>query len=172
MGSEMCIRDRIGAAQNAYDALSEAELAREDVQAAVTKLAAAIKALTGGVETLEGTAVAKIGETEYETLDAAVAAAVDGDTIELLADCAATKTFYKSLTFTGGYTVSMNTYGWRYSGNLVFDGAGLIINSDETSSVANNGEAGRWFTMVLGGSITARNGANITFTFDSAYGTN
>ena len=166
------LNEQIGAAQNAYDALSEEELAREDVQAAVEKLTAAIKALNGGPKTLEETAVAKIGETEYMTLDEAVTAAADGGTIELLADCAATKTFYKSLTFTGGYTVSMNTYGWRYSGNLVFDGAGLIINSDETSSVANNGEAGRWFTMVLGGSITARNGANITFTFDSASGTN
>ena len=31
--------------------------------------------------------VAQIGETKYATLDDAIAAAADGDTIELLADC-------------------------------------------------------------------------------------
>ena len=36
---------------------------------------------TAGAET-----VAKIGDNEYETLDAAVAAAVDGDTIIVLGD--------------------------------------------------------------------------------------
>lgn len=86
-------------------------------------------------------AVAMIGEEKYETLDKAIAAANDGDTIELLADCTATKTFYKSLTFTGGHTVSMDFYGWRYNGDLTFDGANLIINSDSNSPVANNGES-------------------------------
>ena len=113
--------------------------------------------------------VAQIGEITYPTVDAAIEAAEDGDTIVLLSDVTATKTFYKSLTFTGGYTLNMDVYGWRYNGDLVFDGANFNINSGETSAVANNGEAGRWFTMVLGGSITARNSANVTFTFDSGY---
>lgn len=117
----------------------------------------------------EGGDVAQIGEITYPTVDAAIEAAEDGDTIVLLSDVTATKTFYKSLTFTGGYTLNMDVYGWRYNGDLVFDGANFNINSGETSAVANNGEAGRWFTMVLGGSITARNSANVTFTFDSGY---
>lgn len=116
--------------------------------------------------------VAKIGEQEYGTLDEAIKEAENGATIELLADAQATETFYKSLTFTGGYTVSMDTYGWRYNGSLVFDNANLNINTDAGSDVANNGEAAKWFTMVLGGSITAKNGANITFTFDSTSGAN
>ena len=116
--------------------------------------------------------VAKIGDINYTSLDEAVKASKDGDTITLLQDAKATKTFYKSLTFTGGYTVSIDVYGWRYNGDLVFDGANLSINTDANSPVANNGEAGRWFTMVLNGSITAKNGANITFAFDSASGTN
>lgn len=44
------LNEQIGAAQDAYDALSEEELAREDVQAAVEKLSAAVDALTGGAE--------------------------------------------------------------------------------------------------------------------------
>ncbi len=43
---------QIGAAQDAYDALSEEELAREDVQAAVSVMSEAMDALTGGVEPL------------------------------------------------------------------------------------------------------------------------
>lgn len=101
------LNEQIGAAQNAYDALSEEELAREDVQAAVEKLTAAIKALNGGPKTLEETAVAKIGETEYMTLDEAVTAAADGDTIELLADCV--------------------TAGFNLSKNLIIDGKGKTI---------------------------------------------
>ena len=115
---------------------------------------------------------AKIGETAYETLDEAIAAADDGDTIELLADGQVTKTFYKSLTFTGGYTMDMDVYGWRYNGDLVFDGANLNIHTDAESPAADNGEAARWVTMVLGGSISAKNGATVTFTFDSDSGTN
>lgn len=48
--------------------------------------------------------VAKIGDVEYATLDEAVAAAVSGDTIELLADC--------------------TTNGWKLSKNLTIDGTG------------------------------------------------
>ena len=121
---------QIGAAQNAYDALSEAELAREDVQAAVAKLMAAIKALTGGVETLEGTAVARIGETEFETLDAAVAAAVDGDTIELLADCGtAGFNLRKNLTINGNEkTISFTQYGIALWGTaLTFNNCNVVM---------------------------------------------
>ena len=128
----------------------------------------------GGDESSDtsATSVAKIGETIYTTLDEAIEQAENGATIELLADATANKTFSKSLTFTGGYTVNMDVYGWRYTGNLVFDGANLNINTDANSPIANNTEAYKWFTMVLGGSITAKNKANIKFVFDSSCGTN
>ena len=129
-------------------------------------------ALTLCVSAALAAGVAKIGTTEYATIDAAIDAANAGDTIVLLDDVKATKTFYKSLTFTGGHALSMDCYGWRYSGDLVFDGADFVINTDAASPVANNGEAGKWFTMVLSGSITAKNNANVKFSFDSACGTN
>lgn len=169
----------VWAAADAFDALSEEE------QALVTNygvLAALLAAYYSPVATgdPEPVYVARIGDALYETIDDAIAAAANGDTVTLLDDVVATKTFYKSLTFDGEYsedseyvyTLSMDAYGWRYNGDLVFDGVNFAINSDADSPVANNGEAGRWFTMVLGGSLTATNGANVTFTFDSVAGTN
>lgn len=44
------LNEQIGAAQDAYDALSEEELAREDVQAAAAVMQQAADALTGGAE--------------------------------------------------------------------------------------------------------------------------
>lgn len=46
------LNEQIGAAQDAYDALSEEELAREDVQAAAAVMQQAADALTGGAEML------------------------------------------------------------------------------------------------------------------------
>ena len=118
--------------------------------------------------------VAKIVGTdaEYETLDEAIEAATDGATIELLQDVTPTKTFSKSLTFTGGHAINFNVYGWRYTGDLVLDGAHLNIINDQSSRQADNGEAGRWFTMCLAGSITAKNQAVISFVIDSDSGAN
>ena len=56
----------------------------------------------------EENAVAKIGETEYSTLDEAVEKAVEGSTIELLTDCELTKGFNKTLTFTGTGKILIN----------------------------------------------------------------
>ena len=120
----------------------------------------------------EDTPVAKIGETPYTNIDTAIAEAADGATIVLLTDVAPAKTFYKSLTFTGGHTMTYNVYGWRYNGNLTFDGANLVVNSDENRVAADNVEAAGWAAMILNGSIKATNGANITFEFDSTCGTN
>ena len=116
--------------------------------------------------------VAKIVDTnvEYATLDEAIEAANDGATIELLQDVTATKTFSKSLTFTGGHAINFNVYGWRYKGDLVLDGARLNIINGESSQPADNIEVGRWFTMCLAGSITATNQANISFVIDSTSG--
>ena len=122
---------------------------------------------TEGETTPTTTKVAKIGDTEYDTLDEAIEAAEDGATITLLADCAPEKTFYKSLTFTGGYTVTYNVYGWRYHGELTFDGANLVVNSDADRVAADNDELTTWCALVLTGTLTAKNGANITFNFDS-----
>lgn len=131
---------------------------------------------TGGGTVIEPTEpatpknAAKIGDTPYKTLDEAIEAANDGATIELLQDVTATKTFSKSLTFTGGHAINFNVYGWRYKGDLVLDGARLNIINGESSQPADNIEVGRWFTMCLAGSITATNQANISFVIDSTSG--
>ena len=116
-------------------------------------------------------AVAQIGETTYTDIDAAIEAATDGDTITLLKDVAPEKTFYKSLTFTGGHTLTYDVYGWNYSDNLTFDGADLVVNSDYNRVMANNSGTYSWLAIRLNGSITAKNGASITFSYNSASGT-
>ena len=110
--------------------------------------------------------VAQIEGATYSSIDEAIERAEAGATIELLQDVTATKTFSKSLKFTGGHAINFNVYGWRYKGDLVLDGARLNIINDKSSRQADNVEAYRWFTMCLAGSITATNQANISFVID------
>ena len=114
--------------------------------------------------------VAQIEGATYSSIDEAIEQAKAGATIELLQDVTPTKTFSKSLKFTGGHAINFNVYGWRYEGDLVLDGAHLNIINDKSSLQADNGEAYRWFTMCLTGSITAKNEAGISFVIDSDSG--
>lgn len=117
--------------------------------------------------------VAQIGDRTYSSIDDAIEEAEPGATIKLLQDVEATKTFYKSLTFTGGHKLTVDAYSWRYSGDLIFDGADFEMTVDSESPTANNGDIARWLGMALtNGSIVARNEADITFSFDSNSGTN
>lgn len=83
--------------------------------ALVMTLAMCLSLLPVSALAAEGDKVAKIGETQYETLDAAIAAAQDGDTIELLADCTTGGITLnnKSLTIqgTGSETIAFRTKG-------------------------------------------------------------
>ena len=101
--------------------------------------------------------VAEVNGVLYEDIDTAIENANDNDVITLLSDVNPTKTFYKSLTFTGKHTLTYNVYGWRFNGKLTIDGATLVLNSLENLKEANNGEAGKWFTMVLNGELTVKN---------------
>lgn len=117
--------------------------------------------------------VAKIGETEYATLDEAVEEAKEGATIELLTDCELTKGFNKTLTFTGNGKISINKQltsngeGWMCFGLgdptrvLTFDGAGVEVewNSEVGTSP--------WLMLSLSGTMNVTNGAQVTFTVDS-----
>lgn len=116
--------------------------------------------------------VASIGDVKYENIDDAIEEANSGDVIVLLANVSPTKTFYKDLTFKGNYTITYNVYGWRFNGNITVDGATLIINSLEGAKEANNGEVGKWFSMVLGGTLKVQNYGKIEFNYDSNYGVN
>ncbi len=117
--------------------------------------------------------VAKIGDTEYATLDEAVEKAAEGATIELLTDCELTKGFNKTLTFTGNGKISINKQltsngeAWMCFGLydptrvLTFDGAGVEVewNSEVGTSP--------WLMLSLSGTLNVTNGAKLTFTVDS-----
>ena len=116
--------------------------------------------------------VAKIGDTEYATLDEAVEKAAEGATIELLTDCELTKGFNKTLTFTGNGKISINKQltsngeAWMCFGLydptrvLTFDGAGVEVEwmSDGTAP---------WLMLSLSGTLNVQNGAKLRFEFDS-----
>ena len=117
--------------------------------------------------------VAKIGDTEYATLDEAVVKADEGATIELLTDCELTKGFNKTLTFTGNGKISINKQltsngeAWMCFGLydptrvLTFDGAGVEV--EWTSEVGTQ----PWLMLSLSGTMNVINGAKVTFTVDS-----
>ena len=81
-----------------------------------------------GETTPTTTNVAKIDDTEYETLDAAIAAAKDDDTITLLADCEITiGTIDKPVTISGnGHTVDIPPQEVNENGDLQYR---LSVNS-------------------------------------------
>ena len=134
-------------------------------------LAVSLFAFLGEVRAKEVASLIKEGtETKYEDIDLAIKEANDKDVITLLSDVRPTKTFYKSLTFKGDYTITYNIYGWRYKGDLTLDGSHLVIESKEGMKMADNTEAPSWASMVLGGNLTAINKGSITFSFDSNKG--
>lgn len=63
--------------------------------------------------------VAKIGSTKYETLEAAFAAAQDGDTITVLADCAGNGIKAPQGKFTTGLTVDFGGHTYTVDGETV-----------------------------------------------------
>ena len=125
-------------------------------------------------------AVAKIGDTEYTTLDEAVEKADEGATIELLTDCELTKGFNKTLTFTGNGTIHINqqlqTAGeqWMiYTKTLTLDGSGvkLIWDSREWQTPEIEAQSpSKWLLMSLSGTINVKNGASLYFYVDSKNG--
>ena len=117
-------------------------------------------------------AVAKIGDTSYTSLDEAVKEAVEGATIELLADCELTEGFNKTLTFTGKGKISIpkqlksNGEAWMCFGLgdtnrvLTFDGEGVEVEWMADSNAS-------WLMLSLSGTLNVTNGASLTFKFDS-----
>ena len=129
-----------------------------------------------GLSTLVTTAkadeivVAKIGDTEYTSLDTAIEEANDNDTIELLNDGEVTKAFNKSITFKGNYTITfsgmLDNTGekqWGYKGNMTFDGTNFIWDATSWENTEN-----RWVMLVLSGKLKLDNGSIGTFKFDSS----
>ena len=121
------VQEQVKAARSAYDALTEEQKAAFDatVLAKLTALEELIAMReqadvlpTGNPET----AVAKIREDNYyDTLDEAIEAATDGDTIKLLGNATVSKTLDKSITIDGqGFTMSSTNvrYGFSTGTNL------------------------------------------------------
>ena len=111
--------------------------------------------------------VAQIGDQIYTSLDDAVTAAEDGATIELLQDCEVqwTKANYinKSLTFTGNYTITMNTYGFGLAAGktIRFDGCKVLL---QDVSYTHNGDGQlNWGAIIMSSNTTLEldNGAEM-----------
>lgn len=97
-----------------------------------------------GTYGVKETLAAKIGDTEYETLAAAFAAAKDGDTIVLLKDSSGDGIVVKQSTFTDkGLIVDFNNHSYTVGGVLV-----------GSSGTASNG-----FQLNKDNKITFKNGA-------------
>lgn len=102
--------------------------------------------------------VAKIGTDEYDSLDAAVAAANDGDTIEVLKDCETVNGFgisAKKLTVHGnGNTITANTKGiyvvkvGNKIGELIFDDCTIELKPAAGTPTVN-GEGYGWAATVV-----------------------
>lgn len=87
--------------------------------------------------------VAKVGSTKYETLAEAIAAAKDGETVKLLADCSGDGIVVAANKFTDkGLIVDFGGYTYTIGG--------VLVGSSGTKS---NG-----FQLLIGNKITFRNG--------------
>lgn len=82
-------------------------------------LAEGFSVVGDGPYAVEQTSVAKIGTTYYATLEAAFAAAQDGETITLLSDCSGNGIKVPQGTFTTGLTVDFGGFTYTIDGNLV-----------------------------------------------------
>ena len=123
--------------------------------------------------------VARIESETYGTLDAAVAAAADGATIELLQDCQLTSGFDKSLTFTGTGKITCSTdlpfdgaNWWVYGAGktLTFSGKDVAFEWDSSQWTKPEENKDRWLMMSLSGTIQVTDGATCTFIVDSKSG--
>ena len=163
---------QVKAAREAYDKLTDAQKALVE-KAVLDKLVALEGALEGleQAETIPGDDVAQIGDKTYATLDEAVEEAPEGSIITLLKDCELTKGFNKTLTFTGGYKITINKQltsngeGWMCFGLynpsrvLTFDGVDVEWNSEVGTAP--------WLMLSLTGTMNVKNGAHVKFTVDS-----
>lgn len=105
--------------------------------------------------------VAKIGETNYATLEEAIKATEDSSTINLLGEGTLSFNPNKSLTFVGNGKISVKgSEPWNsYRGVLTLKGSGVTFEwEDDTNS---------WLMMALSGTINIEDGATMRFKFNS-----
>lgn len=162
------------AADAADDAVADADVTPSDDAAVSAVSAVALSDESAAAPEAKAPVadpVAKIGETGYATLDEAVAAAKDGDTIELLHD-AETKNGFgldsKDLTVNGNnHTITANKLGiYLYKGSkpatLTFNDVTLNMTPAEGTPM-EGGEKKTWAVAVLNYDCRAIfNNSNIT----------
>lgn len=106
------------------------------------------------VSASEGTDVAKIGTNIYPSLTEAINNAQDGDTITLLNDCSfgwnSAYQFEKSLTFTGNYTMTTNTYGFYIKPGKTIKLDGSKLNMVNISYSHNGDGQVNWTSIIMG----------------------
>ena len=93
-------------------------------------------------ETLNNRPVAKIGDSVYATLAEAVAAAKDGETVTLLANCSGDGIVVAANKYPTGITIDFAGYSYTVGGKLV----------------GSTGTASNGFQLLAGNTITMKNG--------------
>ena len=168
---------QVKAAREAYDKLTDAQKALVE-KAVLDKLVALEGALEGleQVETIPDGMVARINGETYATLDAAIEAATDGATIELLADCTtAGLDLHKSLTITAAEglskkpTVTFTDKGIALWGiSLTFKNCDVVMNG-----IGSTPYTAEWGWMTICASVNASLTLdNVNMTMDATGTTN
>ncbi len=168
---------QVKAAREAYDKLTDAQKALVE-QAVLDKLVALEGALEGleQVETIPDGMVARINGETYATLDAAIEAATDGATIELLANCTTEgMNLSKDLTITAAEglsekpTVTFTDKGIALWGiSLTFKNCDVVMNG-----IGSTPYTAEWGWMTICASVNASLTLdNVNMTMDATGTTN
>ena len=124
------------------------------------------------VATQAATSVARIGDKDYDSLDAALADATGGSTIELLADASISSTnkLAKNVTIAGaGHTVAVTAQPNTESGGLEVE-AKLIFSNAKVTFSNQLSISSKWDVVLKGnGALEFRDGATATFADSGLY---
>ncbi|HIV17808.1 MAG TPA: hypothetical protein IAC82_00610 [Candidatus Merdivicinus intestinigallinarum] len=132
--------------------------------------------ITVTVKPQDGNVAQIVGKPEkYDTLDKAIAAAADGDTIELLTDCEITQVFDKELTFTGTGKITIDTWltnggtnWWTLTKDLTFQGPDISVEWIAVAQDTDPEEGNQsWLLVALSSTINVLDGAHVTFKLDN-----
>lgn len=124
------------------------------------------------VATQAATSVARIGDKDYDSLDAALADATGGSTIELLADASISSTnkLAKNVTIAGaGHTVAVTAQPNTESGGLEVE-AKLVFSNAKVTFSNQLSISSKWDVVLKGnGALEFRDGATATFADSGLY---
>ena len=123
------VQSLMEACQDAYDALEPEDLEREDVQAALAKMASLMEQVETLALVFPTEPVAKIGDVEYPMLALAAQKAAPGDTITLMTDVTESVTVSQSVTF------DLNDHTWTGRN----DTALIVTGGNDVAVTVKNG---------------------------------